>query len=203
VLFTITPDLFDNAGVAHLRHVINDLRKANQILVVLNKCNTMAAADGVRQAAVREALGEGALHVPLVECDARDYLDGLDEVDTRRREAYLNLSNLNVLRDKINQISASTGDLARYLQPLQNISAIAMEAEALTATDPAEQAALSLLARQRAALTARRERIEANLHSLRAAFLTQSVQAAEAFADSIAAIDDVPDGPERDNLTVE
>ena len=47
VLFAITPDLFDNAGVAHLRHVINDLRKANQMLVVLNKCNTMAAADGV------------------------------------------------------------------------------------------------------------------------------------------------------------
>ena len=105
-----------------------------------------------------------------------------------------------MLRDNINEISARTGDLARYLQPLQNISAITMEAEALTATDTAEQAALSLLARQRAALTARRERIEANLHSLRAAFLTQSVQAAEAFADSIEAIDDLPDGPERDNL---
>ncbi|RKT79409.1 50S ribosome-binding GTPase [Terracoccus luteus] len=200
VLFTITPDLFDNAGVAHLRHVVNDLQKANQVLVVLNKCNTMAAADGVRQAAVREALGEGALHVPLVECDARDYLDGLDEVDIRRREAYLGLSRLDELRDKINQISASTGDLARYLQPLQNIRAITMEAEALTATDPTEQAALSLLARQRAALTARRERIEANLHSLRAAFLTQSIQAAEAFADSIEAIDDLPDGPVRDNF---
>lgn len=199
VMFVLTPDLFDDAGIAHLRHVANDLGKRDQLLVVLTEANTMHAAPGIRERAVRAALGPtDNTKMPFVECDAKDFLRSLDLADAPERQAaYATRSNLHAVREAINQITARHGDLARYQQPLQNISALATEAQALITSDPNEAAALSLLARQRASLTARRDRIDANLDSLRSTFMTNSIRAAESFADNIEGIEDLPDGPER------
>ncbi|WP_373462499.1 GTPase domain-containing protein [Streptomyces sp. V3I7] len=65
VLFTVTVDLFDDRLVEHLRHVTEDLRKAPQLLVVLTKCRSLRAAEGVREAEVREA-GSGLPKEPAI-----------------------------------------------------------------------------------------------------------------------------------------
>ena len=198
VLFAITVDLFDDAATEYLQHVIDTLGKRDQLLVVITKANSMHAGPGIREAAVREALGPSNADVPFIECDARDYLDGLAHPDSVRAAAYRSVSNIDRVRGVINDISARRGDLGRYRQPFQVIKAVSLEAESLLTEDPDEAAALALLARQRSALTARRERMGAKLEELASRFRTESVRAAEAFADDVESIAAMPDGSPRE-----
>lgn len=197
VLFVVTVDLFDEAGAAHLRHVSDALGKRDQLLVVISKSGSMSAAPGIREDAVAAAAGPGPA-LPLVECDAADYLTSLAHSDPRRSAAYRESSRIDQLRAEINTLSERRGSLAIHRQPFQLLKSVAMEAQAAIVDDPTEQAALALLARQRMALATRRQRIETRLASLRGEFMRRSLAAAEAFADGVDAIDDKPDGPDRD-----
>jgi energy-coupling factor transporter ATP-binding protein EcfA2 len=198
VLFTITVELFDDAGVTHFRHIADGLGKRSQMLLLITKANTLIAEGGIRELQVREALGELAENLPIVECDARDYLDGLEEPDPQRREAYVRGSNIEAVRDAINRMSARRGQLARYVQPLQAVRALAAEAMPLLVEDPEQRTALAVLARQQAVLSTRRARMEAQISAAIADFRAASIQAGEAFADSIESIEDMDGGPRRD-----
>jgi signal recognition particle receptor subunit beta len=196
VLFVVTVDLFDEAGAAHLRHVSDQLGKRDQLLVVVSKSGSMSAAPGIRERAVADAAGPGPA-LPLVECDAADYLTSLGHHDMRRSAAYRVSSGIDRLRAEINALSERRGTLAIHRQPFQLLKSIVMEAQAAVVDDPTEQAALALLARQRMALATRRQRIETQLAALRGAFMRRSLAAAETFADGVDAVDSLPDGPDR------
>jgi small GTP-binding protein len=172
VLFTVTVDLFDDRLVEHLRHVTEDLRKAPQLLVVLTKCRSLRAAEGVREAEVREALGGFADQVPWVECDAKTYLDAL-EVDPSRAARRIAASRMDEVRDAINRIARARGDLAHFRVALQQVALVAGEALAALTDDPDEEAVLTVLARQRSALTA-------------------CIRAAEHLADTVESIQESP-----------
>nr|MBA2465907.1 GTPase domain-containing protein [Nocardioidaceae bacterium] len=156
VLFAVTVDLFDDRSVEHLRHVTEDLRKAPQLLVVINKCRSLVAAEGVREDAVRDALGSFADQVPWVECDAKTYVDGLHEEEPSRATRRIEASRMIEVKDTINRIARERGDLARFRVPLQQVALVAGEAVAALADDSDEEAVLTVLARQRSALTNRR-----------------------------------------------
>lgn len=192
VLFTVTVGLFDPHLVEHLRHVTEDLRKAPQLLVVLTKCRSLDAADGVREAAIRDALGAFADQVPWVECDALTYLRGLEETDPTRAERRLASSLMDHVRDAINSISRSRGDLARFRVPLQQIALAAGDALALLAEDPDEVAVLTVLARQRVALTTRRGLLDSALSRQETEFRTACIHAAEHLADTVESIEASP-----------
>lgn len=192
VLFTVTVDLFDNRLVEHLRHITEDLRKAPQLLVVVTKCRTLPAADGVREAAVREALGSFAGQVPWVECDAKTYLDGLHEVEPSRAARRIKASRMTEVTDTINQIARERGDLARFRVPLQQIALVASEALAGLTDDPDEEAILTVLARQRSALTTRRGLLDSALQRLETEFRTSCIRAAEHLADTAESIEESP-----------
>ncbi|MEP7763096.1 GTPase [Sanguibacter sp. 25GB23B1] len=190
VLFAVTVDLFDDRLVAHLRHVTEDLRKAPQLLIVITKSRSLPAAEGVRDAAVREALGIFADQVPWVECDAKTYLDGLHGDDPsramRRREA----SNMVELKDTINRIARERGDLARFRVPLQQVALVAGEALAVLSDDMNEEAVLTVLARQRRALTNRRDLLDSALARHATEFRTACIRAAEPLADAAESIEE-------------
>ena len=192
ILFTVTAELFDDRLVEHLRHVTSDLRKAPQLLVVLTKSRTRAVAEGVRSEAVRDALGAFAGQVPWVECDAQTYLQGLHEFDEARRSRRIDASNMAAVSAALNEIARTRGDLARFRVPLQQVALTASEALALLAPDPDEEAVLTVLARQRAALTSRRSLIDLALKAEAAAFRTRCIRAAEELAESVDALDDSP-----------
>ncbi|WP_088285195.1 GTPase domain-containing protein [Kineosporia sp. A_224] len=194
VLFTVSVDLFDDRLVAHLRHVTDDLRKASQLLVVITKCRSLKAADGVRQAAVREALGHFADQVPWVECDARTYLDALHEDDGSRAEIRAEASRIGMLRRAINRIARERGDLARFRVPLQQVALVAGEALAAVAEDEADEAALAVLARQRRAFTNRRGLLDSALERRATEFRSACIRAAEQLADMVEAIEVSPAG---------
>ncbi|MDC5696827.1 50S ribosome-binding GTPase [Intrasporangium calvum] len=199
VLFTVTVDLFDDRLVSHLRHVTEDLRKAPQLLVVVTKSRSLAAAQGVREAAVREALGIFADRVPWVECDAKTYIDGLHEVDPARAARRIEASNLPALKDLINTIARERGDLARFRVPLQQVALVAGEALASLANDANEEAVLAVLARQRRALTNRRDLVDSALERQATEFRTTCIRAAERLADAAESIEDA-DSPDWSQL---
>lgn len=192
VLFAVTVDLFDDGSVAHLRHVTEDLHKAPQLLVVVTKCRTLAAGEGVRDAAVRDALGPFAGLVPWVECDAKTYIDGLHEADPSRAARRIEASRMAEVKGTINQIARERGDLARFRVPLQQVALVAGEALAVLADDPEEEAVLTVLARQRSALTNRRGLLDSALKRQETDFRTACIRAAERLADTTESIEESP-----------
>ncbi|MFF0534503.1 GTPase [Streptomyces coelicoflavus] len=191
VLFTVTVDLFDDRLVEHLRHVTEDLRKAPQLLVVLTKCRSLRAAEGVREAEVREALGSFADQVPWVECDAKTYLEAL-EVDPLRAARRIAASRMDKVTDAINRIARARGDLASFRVALQRVALVAGEALAALTDDPDEEAVLTVLARQRSALTTRRGLLDSALERQATEFRTACIRAAEHLADTVESIQDSP-----------
>jgi hypothetical protein len=154
VLFVMTPELFDDAGEAHLRDVAIKFAKFDQMLVVVTMKNTMDAEDPLaRQDAVDRALGDGR-RLTVVECDAGDYLLGGQFVAT---------SGVDELRSAINVLTEASGQLAVDRQPLQLVASTAAEAAALVIPDSQMSALLRLLALRRKALTTRSASIEIGL----------------------------------------
>lgn len=190
VLFAVTVDLFDDRSVEHLRHITEDLRKAPQLMVVITKSRTLYAAEGVREAAVRAALGIFADQVPWVECDAKTYLDGLHESDPLRASRRIEASGMAQLTDTVNQIARERGKLARFRAPLQQIVLAAGEALASIADDPDEEAILTVLARQRKALTNRRGLLDSALEREASGFRSAYIRAVETLADTAESIEE-------------
>jgi small GTP-binding protein len=186
VLFAVTVELFDEALVAHLRDVLGRLGKSRHTLIVMTKAGTLEAAPGVRELAIKEALGPFSA-VPWVECDAQYYLDGLDLADTAPGDsrAFIEASRLTDLVTLINRFAREQGETGRLIQPLQLIVALTFEASAALADDPDEQAALTVLARQRSALSKKRIHLDHLLVARTTQFRTDAVRAATQFADSI------------------
>lgn len=186
VLFAVTVELFDDVLVAHLRDVLGRLGKSRQTLIVLTKAGTMDAAAGVRAEAIKEALGSFG-EIPWVECDAQFYLDGTDlsASDPTTSRDFIEASGLDDVVTLINRFASQQGELGRLSQPLQLIVALALEASAALTDDPNEQAALTVLARQRSALSKKRIHLDNLLEARAAQFRADAVRAATQFADSI------------------
>ncbi|MGM0931153.1 MAG: GTPase [Actinomycetota bacterium] len=185
VLFAVTVELFDDVLTGHLRDVLGRLGKSRQTLIVITKTGTMEAAEGVREKSIKEALGPFD-QIPWVECDGQYYLDGLGFAasDPATSHAYVDASGLENVATLINRFASQQGELGQLSQPLQLIAMIALEASAALTDDPDEQAALTVLARQRSALTKKRIHLD-NLFEARAAqFRADAVRAATQFADS-------------------
>ncbi len=186
VLFAVPVELFDNTLVAHLRDVLGRLGKSRQTLIVITKAGTMEAAPGHREAAIKEALGSFE-QVPWVECDAQYYLDGLDLADKAPADsaAFIEASGLAKVTALINSFAGQQGELGRVSQPLQLVVAISLEVSASLTDDPNEQAALTVLARQRSALSKKRIHLGDLLEARSAQFRADAVRAATLFADGI------------------
>ncbi len=146
----------------------------------------MEAAPGVRDAAIKEALGPFD-QVPSVECDAQYYLDGLDLADSDPADSatFIEASGLADVTSLISRFARQQGDLGRLSQPLQLLIALSLETSAALAEDPKEQAALTVLARQRSALSKKRIHLNSLLEARAVQFRTNAVRAATQFADSI------------------
>lgn len=186
VLFAVTVELFDDVLTNHLRDVLGRLGKSQQTLIVVTKAGTMDAAAGVRDKAIRDALGSFD-QIPWVECDAQYYLDGLDLAasDPNASSAFIEASSLGSVAMLINRFASQQGELGKLSQPLQLIGAVALEASAGLTDNPDEQAALAVLARQRSALSKKRSHLGNLLEARAAQFRADAVRAATQFADSI------------------
>lgn len=158
VLFVVTVDLFDDVTAAHLRHVAFELGKFDQMVIVVNKAATMAAAPGVREAAVRDALGTEHAPLTLVECDAKCALGAVDA--DGERSAYLRrVGNLPALEAALNTLVVTGGTAGRLRAPFQAALAVVRDLRPFLEPEPEEQALADLLERRREILAQSRLRL--------------------------------------------
>lgn len=187
VLFAVTVELFDDVLTAHLRDVLGRLGKSRQTLIAVTKTGTMPpAAAGVREESIRVALGPFD-DVPWAECDAQYYLQGLElaDADPDTSLAFIDESGMANVADHINRFASRQGEMGTLSQPLQLIKALTVEALPALTDDPDEQAALSVLARQRSALSKKRIHLDTLLQARAAQFRSDAIRAATRFADRI------------------
>ncbi|MDQ0994013.1 LeoA/HP0731 family dynamin-like GTPase [Streptomyces sp. V3I7] len=137
------------------------------------------------------ALGSFADQVPWVECDAKTYLEAL-EVDPSRAARRIAASRMDKVTDAINRIARARGDLASFRVALQRVALVAGEALAALTDDPDEEAVLTVLARQRSALTTRRGLLDSALERQATEFRTACIRAAEHLADTVESIQESP-----------
>lgn len=105
---------------------------------------------------------------------------------TRRIEA----SGMTEVTDTINQIARERGELARFRVPLQQIALAAGEALAALTDDPDEEAVLTVLARQRRALTNRRGLLDSALDREASEFRSACIRLVETLADTAESIEE-------------
>jgi GTPase SAR1 family protein len=182
VLFVITANLFDDASRDYLRYLANELQLFGQMILVITQTGKQAAAEGVREKAVQEALGTATFNLPVAEVDSVYYLRSLD--GGARAEMLRSRSGMDELRASINKISEDRGELAQLRQPLHLVRQLCAEAQELFAEEPQAQSALTLLASQRAAVTERRYMIEQALISSESKFKSECLVNVRAFVDT-------------------
>ena len=158
VVFVITPDLFDDATAAHLRHVAFDLRKLEQIVIVVNKAAMMPGTTEIREAAVREVLGEywsGA----LVACNARSTLEVSTAPTPDRAASLTKQGNQIGLERALNALVTTQADIGRLKLPFEAALAAVEDAHSFLVPEPDEVALSALLERQRQILAESRLRL--------------------------------------------
>jgi predicted GTPase len=158
VIFVITVDLFDDATAAHLRHVAFDLGKLEQMAIVVNKAATMSAAPGVREAAVREVLGDRR-SAALVECDARSSLEAATAPTPERATFLAERGNQAGLERALNGLVTTQAFIGRLKLPFEAALAAIVDAEPFLVPEPDEESLTTLLDRRRQVLAESRLRL--------------------------------------------
>lgn len=182
VLFVVPVNLFDDASRDYLRHLANKLQMFGQMVVVITQAGKQSAGEGVRERAVRDALGTVDFYPPIAEVDSVYYLRSLEGGE--RAETLRARSGIDGLRETINRISADRGELAVLRQPLHLIHQLCDEAQPLFAGDPRSQAALAALAQQRAAVSQRRQMIGTEFSAAESAFKSRCLVDVRGFVDT-------------------
>ena len=140
-------------------------------------------ADGVREAAVRDALGHFADQVPWVECDAQTYLDALHEDDASRASGpRRSVADWHApARDQ--PYRARTWRPGSVPRPAAAGRAGRWRSTRRAGGDENDEAVLAILARQRRAFTNRRGLLDSALERSATEFRSACLRAAEQLAD--------------------
>lgn len=162
VLFVITVDLFDDATAAHLQHVAFDLGKLEQMVIVVNKAATMSSAPGIRNAAVKEVLGE-SWSSNIVECDARSSLEAASAPNPDRSAYLAKRGNQIGLEQALNQLVTTQKEVGRLKRPFEAALASVRDAQPFLVPEPEEEALAAMLDRQKQILAESRLRLDNRL----------------------------------------
>lgn len=189
VLFTVTGHGFDDALVRHAVHVADELGKLDQMIVVWTQRGKFIPEPDVQRDHLRTALGPRADRVPMLSTDAQWYLDAIADPGGRLSARKKQESGIDALRDAMNEISASRGDLARYRQPLQNMLVVLASVESRLFEDENEGVALDMLTRQEKAVLRQQETLATALADARRQFEDDCLRLAGVCADGLDTID--------------
>ena len=179
VMFVITVDLFDDQTADHLRHVAFDLGKAEQMVIVVNKAATMAAAAGLREAEVREVLGPGWTG-PMVECDARSSLEAASASTSERSTFLSERGNRAGLERALNRLVGNRAVNGRLRRPFDAALAVVDDAQPYLVPEPEEAAMAALLERRRQVVAESRLRLDARLQQAFSTTRDQIIAAGDA-----------------------
>jgi hypothetical protein len=165
------------------------------MIVVITQAGKQSAAPGVREQAVRDALGTASFNLPIAEVDSVYYLRSLE--GGPKAERLRARSGIDELRAKINTISEDRGELAHLRQPLHLIRQLCDEAQELFVEDAQARNALALLANQRSAVSERRYMIENAFRTAEAELKSACLVDVKAFVDTATSLPAEDGQPQR------
>ncbi|GAA4722413.1 hypothetical protein GCM10025782_20470 [Pedococcus ginsenosidimutans] len=197
VVFVVTVDLFDDAGVRHLDRVAHELGKRRSMVVVINKIGTLDADPRLRRTAVLDALGPG-MEVPIVLTDAKDHLDAAETSDPDDAADLLESGNIAELERALNSLIARAGQEGRLRRPFDEIIAVCAQALELLTDDPADAVARNVINRERRLVTGSRRRLERAFDGRMLEFKRSMADLGEELADALDRLDGLGDS-ERDS----
>jgi hypothetical protein len=187
ILFVVTVNLFDDASRDYLRRLANELQLFGQMILVITRAGTRPAAEGVREQAVKDALGTATFNLPVAEVDSVLYMRSLE--GGAKAELLRDRSGIDELRAAINKMSEDRGDLAQLRQPLHLIRQLCDEAQQLFVKDERSRSALALLSKQRAAVSHRRFMLERAFVGAEAEFKSRCLVDVTGFVDTVTSLD--------------
>ena len=186
VLFVLTLAFFDDETVQHFRHVLLDLHKLPQTLVVLNKSSQRAVSDDICREELIRALDQPGAPLPeFVRCDAADFLDAQDDSDPSDRSALIESSRIRQVEAAIDRLCKSEGPAGQLLKPFEAVIATVSDARPrLEATDD-ERSMRDLLDLRRKVLAESRIRLRERSEAVLAKVTRRIVSEGESLIASV------------------
>lgn len=147
IVFCMTVELWDDVICDYFRHVAVDLGRAADLVVIINKTDTMDADREIQRAEVDTVLADLAPDAPVVFASARMYEDSEEERDPKLSDLFVRSSNFEALRSTLDRFSSERGLIARTMRPVHEMRTIITESLALLQPDPEVQYQLALCGR--------------------------------------------------------
>lgn len=186
VLFVLTLAFFDDETVQHFRHVLVDLHKMPQTLVILNKNSQRAVTDDICHAELVRALDQpGASPLEFVRCDAEDFLNAQEESDPTEQNELVVSSRIRLVEAAIDRLSKSEGPAGQLLKPFEAVLATVSDARPRLAPTDDERSMRELLALRRKVLAESRVRLRERSEAVLAKVSREIVSEGEALIASV------------------
>lgn len=186
VLFVVTLAFFDDETVQHFRHVLLDLHRLPQTLVILNKNSQRSVSDDVcRDELVRALDQPGASTPEFVRCDAEDFLIAQEESDPAERSELIDSSRIRVVESAIDRLSKTEGPAGQLLKPFEAVLATVSDARPHLAPTDDERSMRELLALRRRVLAESRIRLRERSEAVLAKVSREIVSEGEALIASV------------------
>ena len=186
VVFVLTLAFFDDETVQHFRHVLVELHKMPQTLVILNKNSQRAVSDEICRAELIRALDQaGSCPAEFVRCDAQDYLIALEERDPAERDELIASSRIRLVEEAIDRLSKTEGPAGQLLKPFEAVLATVGDARPRLAPTDDERSMRELLGVRRRVLAESRVRLRERSEAVLAKVSREIVSEGEALIASV------------------
>ena len=186
VLFVLTLAFFDDETVQHFRHVLVELHKMPQTLVILNKNSQRAVSDDICRAELIRALDQAASSPPeFARCDAEDFLIALEESDPAERDELITSSRIRLVEEAIDRLSKTEGPAGQLLKPFEAVLATVADARPRLAPTDDERSMRELLAVRRQVLAGSRVRLRERSEAVFAKVSREIISEGEALIASV------------------
>ena len=185
--FVITSELFDDVIGNHFRDLAFERKKAQEILLVVNKMGMDPGTPDVKLpdiAKVTNPLSPEDFRTVFI--DAKTYLEALKETDAEDRKDLFDIADFDQFVTALNTYVRDRRFMGRLTTPLFGIRSLARRAEAfLTADMPEERAALELLNRKRGLFQSSQVRLRETLRGLVSTAIADITMYGDEVAESI------------------
>ena len=187
LVFVITSELFDDVIGAQFRQLAFERRKAQEMVLVVNKMGQDAGSAEDKRSDIEKVTRPLPMEsFRTVFIDALSYVEALEEAEVADRAELLDIARFERMECALNSFVDDRGLMGRLTTPLFRFGAVAGQGEAYLSVEmPEERAALELLERKQGLFISSQQKLRSNLSSLVATAASEIVAYGDQVAETI------------------
>lgn len=132
LMYVISNELFNSSNIKYFKETLENLKKANQCMLVINQIDRINLMDRSLEEAIsviKEELEVRVQPYSLVQftpvfISARNFIDALDETDEEFKKELIEFSRIDTLIESLNEFCRTHGIIGRLSRPLQSLLAL-------------------------------------------------------------------------------